>query len=324
MGRLLDTRVNGSRNGEWISLKYSDAKKKIDSTFEIKIVKGSLFHDVFSVVRKYLPNGELVDLHDNYDNCKCFLTNDGLSGFAIEPDGNLVSVFSLQPRSKKGFLYAIKDFVREQGATHLDCYLSPNQNLEEIYKKTLDFHTASTMDYNMDYGHDDIAENHGSPRIGFMVSEPVAEYKHFNKDQYEEAYNHAQSQIKQSHTQQQEYLPTEEPEDVQQVRNTLATNAVLSALDKAGVKVVHATQDMVDAVLEKSGVELNAKRKSAPETASVTPGGAHQPTVVSSADRVKSKSKLYPCCRCFYIPAILPTLLQFFLKNLQCSFFRRL
>lgn len=59
---------------------------------------------------------------------------------------------------------------------------------------------------------------------------------------------------------QEEELPTEEPEDVQQVRNTLATNAVLTALKKAGVKVVHATQDMVDAVLGKEGVEFMGSR----------------------------------------------------------------
>ena len=58
-------------------------------------------------------------------------------------------------------------------------------------------------------------------------------------------------------------MPTEEPEDVKQVRNTLATNAVLTALDKAGVKVVHATQDMVDAVLGKEGVEFMGSRVNA-------------------------------------------------------------
>lgn len=116
-------------------------------------MNGTLFHDVFQTVRQYLPNGELVDLHDNYDNCKCFLSEDGLQGFAIEEDGNLISVFSLNSaelQEKKGFLYAIKDFIREQGATHLDAYASPQQNLEEIYKKTLGFQVASTMDYNME------------------------------------------------------------------------------------------------------------------------------------------------------------------------------
>lgn len=93
--------------------------EKYGTTFNILQVNSSLFHDIFEINRNYLKNGELVDLHDNYDNCKCYLSDDGLCGFAIENDGNLISVFSMSP-NKKGFLYAIKDFVQEQGATHLD------------------------------------------------------------------------------------------------------------------------------------------------------------------------------------------------------------
>lgn len=118
---------------------------KYGTTFNIIQVNASLFHDIFGINRNYLQNGELVDLHENYDNCKCFLSNDGLCGFAIEPNGNLVSVFSLNPSNKKGFLYAIGDFVKEQGATHLDAYASSNQNLEQIYQKTLGFKTAARM-----------------------------------------------------------------------------------------------------------------------------------------------------------------------------------
>lgn len=141
------------------------------NTFRIAQVDGQVFHDIFEINGKYLPNGELVDLHEDYSNAKCFLTDDGLAGFAIEPDGNLVSVFSLNPadiKEKQGFLYAIKDFIREQGATHLDAYMSENQPLQKIYEKTLGFELVATMDYNMEYDHDDIAKNHGNPQIAFM------------------------------------------------------------------------------------------------------------------------------------------------------------
>ena len=165
------------------------------NTFRLVQVNGSLFHDIFEVNRNYLPNGELVDLHDDYTDCKCFLSDDGLCGFAIESNGNLVSVFSLNPSDKNGFLYAIKDFIRSEGATHLDCYASNNQNLLVIYEKTLRFYPASTMDYNMEYDHDDIAKNHGMPNIVFMVDHKVDEVKHFDKDSYEEAVAYQQSQI---------------------------------------------------------------------------------------------------------------------------------
>lgn len=184
--RLLTSSSNAG-NRKWINLK---AENK-GTSFEITQVNGQLFHDIFEINRQYLQNGELVDLHDNYDNCKCYVTKDGLQGFAIEEDGNLVSVFSLNSaklKEKSGFLYAIKDFIKEQGATHLDAYASPNQNLEEIYQKTLGFRVASEMDFNMEYDHDGIAKNHNMPNIVFMVASdyPISK-KHFTKDEYNAA-----------------------------------------------------------------------------------------------------------------------------------------
>ena len=145
------------------------------------------FHDIFEIAKSYLKNGELVDLHEDYSNTKCYLTEDGMQGFAIEENGNLVSVFNLDT-NKKGFLSSIKDFIKEQGATHLDCYNSDLQPLNKIYIKTLGFKSASIMDYNMEYDHDDIAKNHNSPQVAFMVNTAEeVETKHFNKDQYDEA-----------------------------------------------------------------------------------------------------------------------------------------
>ena len=156
-------------------------------------VNPKLFHDMFEVVRYYTQNGELVDLHDDYSDAKCFLTEDGTAGFAIEPDGNLVSVFNLG--TTKGFLSAIKDLARAEGANHLDAYVSSKENLQRIYEVTLGFHVAATMDYNMEYDHDDIAKNHGNPQVVFMVDHEVAEPKHFDKDSYDAAQQYQLSQL---------------------------------------------------------------------------------------------------------------------------------
>jgi len=43
----------------------------------------------------------------------------------------LARVFNLS--DKRGFLDTIRDYVVQQGATHLDTYASKNQNLQEIY-----------------------------------------------------------------------------------------------------------------------------------------------------------------------------------------------
>ena len=161
-------------------------------------VNPKLFHDMFEVVRYYTQNGELVDLHDDYSDAKCFLTEDGTAGFAIEPDGNLVSVFNLG--TTKGFLSAIKDLARAEGANHLDAYVSSKENLQRIYEVTLGFHTAATMDYNMEYDHDDIAKNHGNPQVVFMVDHEVAEPKHFDKDSYDAAQQYQLQQLKESET----------------------------------------------------------------------------------------------------------------------------
>ena len=199
LGGLLGRQLDTARNGGWYShrssLAYTNERKKLNSKFDIGDVDPQLFHDIFEIVRTYLKNGELVDLHDDYSDAKCFITSDGLAGFAIEPDGNLVSVFSLNPEENGGFLYAIKDMVREEGATHLDAYNSKNQPLEMIYEKTLGFHTAATMDYNMEYDHDDIAKNHGNPQVVFMVDHEVAEPKYFDKDSYDAVQQYQLSQL---------------------------------------------------------------------------------------------------------------------------------
>lgn len=199
LGGLLGANSNGSWHGVQSHLTHTNKDNSV-GTFNLGRVDGKLFHDIFEMVRIYLPNGELVDLHDNYSNAKCFITEDGLCGFAIEPDGNLISVFSLSPSTNKGFLYAIKDMVKEEGATHLDAYMSAKRPLQAIYKKTLGFHTAATMDYNMEYDHDDIAKNHGNPQVVFMVDHEVAEPKHFDKDSYDAAQQYQLQQLKESET----------------------------------------------------------------------------------------------------------------------------
>lgn len=95
----------------------------------------------------------------------------------------------------KGFLSATKEVIFNEGATHLDAYASKNQPLQEIYEKTLGFHVASSMDYNMDYDHDNIAKNHDKPEIVFMVNNAVTDAKHFSKDEYDEAQKYAQERI---------------------------------------------------------------------------------------------------------------------------------
>lgn len=205
--RLLDgsdrgllSRVFGRQLASGRDRSWHDQRTLIDPVHQTPIqilenVDGQLFHDIFEIVRNYLPNGELVDLHENYDNATCYLAADGLSGFAVEDNGNLISVFNLNPKRK--FLRTITDYVTECGATHLDGYNSPEQPLAKIYQKTLGWKVASLMDYNMEFDHDDIAANHDAPQVAFMVnSSQDVETKSFDKDSYDEAEAYQQEQVK--------------------------------------------------------------------------------------------------------------------------------
>ena len=188
-----------------------------------------LFHDAFETIKPYVVQNELVDLHDNYNNAKCYLSNDGLQGFAIEEDGNLVSVFNADT-NKRGYLDAIKDFVKEQGATHLDCY----GYLAEKYNKYFGFKTASLMDYNMSYDHHNIAENYNSPQIAFMVnSSEDVETKHFNKDDYDGAKDYQMSFVNKNNTTTTLNYTEEQANDViDNLTDDEATNLVNNAKSK--------------------------------------------------------------------------------------------
>ena len=158
---------------------------------------------MFEIARSYLRNGELVDLHGvnttddgiGYKDCFNYLSQDGLSGFSITPDGDLISVFNTS--NKKGVLRAIAQTVNEKAQT-LDCYASKNQNLMEMYEKTFGFKTASVMEYNMEYDHDNIAQNHGDPQVAFMVNtDSDVATRYFTKDEYTEAVAYRDSFVNQ-------------------------------------------------------------------------------------------------------------------------------
>ena len=129
---IFQEQIQSARDSNGVSDGILNAGHRVQTQFKIrKNVSGKLFHDIFEIARSYLPNGELVDLHDNYDDCVCYLSEDGTSCFAIEQKtGNLISVFNLGVR--KGFLFAIKDYIRKEGATHLDAYSSSKQDLQEL------------------------------------------------------------------------------------------------------------------------------------------------------------------------------------------------
>ena len=194
----LERSSNGDRNG------ISIIKGKNGSEFKIySNVNGDTFQEVFALHKPNIKNGELVDLHQEkgaYNNCKCFLSSDGLQGLAIEPNGNIISVFNADsyhetknPNGKKGWVKASLETAVKNGGDRLDCYNSEKQPLAQMYGKYefeggKRFVKASTMKYNMDYDHDDIAKNHNKPDVVFMaLTNRNVVPMNFGKDDYDRA-----------------------------------------------------------------------------------------------------------------------------------------
>ena len=218
----IDTYRNGLRNDDGL-LSLTNKGNEFNMC---KSVDGSLFHDVFEIAQKYLRNGELVDLHKpettdehgiGYNYCNNYLSEDGLSGFSITPDGDLISVFNTS--GKAGFLGAIAPVVKENAKT-LDCYNSPNQPLRGMYEKFFGFKTASIMDYNMLFDHDNIAKNHNYPKVAFMVNtESDIETRSFTKDEYDEAVAYRNSFVNQAA---ENKAASFMPEDIAPVKKSLS------------------------------------------------------------------------------------------------------
>ena len=234
---------------------------KAGNRFRILTVDAVTFHDVFEICRCFLKNGELVDLHGikttadsiGYEDMTNYITDDGMSGFAITKDGDLVSVYNLG--TKRGFLGAIAPVVKERTST-LDCYMSPNQPLSEIYERKFGFKIASVMDYNMEYDHDNIAKNHHNPQIAFMVnSDSDVQTRHFSKDDYDGAKNYQLEQA--SEVQYSEETETSRDTLVSDMEAVAETDEEKSFVEKLKSEVKKAN------ALQKELAEVNRKIKEA-------------------------------------------------------------
>lgn len=198
---ILSGRLRSERSGIRDSVRSLNNPKLGADVKIYENVSAQTFHDIFEIVHKYLQYGDAVDVHNvnDYTGTKNFLTSDGLGGFAITKNGDLISVFNL---GEGGFLDTIKNYVKEQGAKTLDCYDSIAQPLSLIYKKTLGFQSASVLEFNYDiiaedrgkaYA-DEFVKTYGEAPVHFMVlTDQNVETRYFAKDQYDEAVAYQQS-----------------------------------------------------------------------------------------------------------------------------------
>ena len=211
-------RIRGTLSKEIKRRGYSNSNndgllklKSKGNTFNLyKSVDAETFHDVFEIARAHTNYGELVDLHPvktnedsiGYEEMTNYLSEDGMQGFSITKDGDVVSVFNADP-TRKGFLRSIENEINSKGKT-LDCFQSSKQRLDEIYSNIFGWKTTSIMDHNMEYDHDDIAKNHNKPPVAFMVNPKQLKSdvtdadlnKKFGKDQYGESVDYRSALMK--------------------------------------------------------------------------------------------------------------------------------
>ena len=165
-------------------------------------VDGNTFYDFFKANKNYLKNNETVTLKNIEDYQKdkgtAYLSNDGLSGFFITADGDLVSVFN--DSGKPGFLLDNADFIKKNAIT-LDCFQNDTQPLAKTYSESLGFKTTSIVKFNYDvlaeeYGKeyaDNFVAKFGESDVHLMAntSQDVGEPKVFESWDEAEAYRNS-------------------------------------------------------------------------------------------------------------------------------------
>lgn len=98
--------------------------------------EASKFREAILNYRSLNPYSAAVDVHDlsEYFDMSCYLYDDGKAGIAVQPSGNIVSVFKTKDSKLKKFaIKSTKDAI-ENGGTKLDCYsingFLPNQYMQ--------------------------------------------------------------------------------------------------------------------------------------------------------------------------------------------------
>lgn len=124
---------------------------------KVRISTPEEFHSAISKAKSENPNGWMVDVHsvDEYAECTLLITQDGKSGVAITPTGDIVSLFS-----------AVKGDYRMQklipvavalGGNKLDCYVvDGDKNLADMYSG-FGFKPANKIPFDPQYAPEDFA-----------------------------------------------------------------------------------------------------------------------------------------------------------------------
>lgn len=123
-----------------VGLKETDDKQK--------------FADAIAAARKANPNGGSVDEHpiEELETYKTFLSENGMAGVAVKPDGDITAVFKNSEFKERGVVNDLILTARANGGTKMDCY---GQNLVNMYEQC-GYTAVARVPFNADYVSDPV------------------------------------------------------------------------------------------------------------------------------------------------------------------------
>lgn len=159
-------------------------------------VDGSLFRKVFSINRRHLRHGEFTaaPYENDYSNADCFLTSDGLAGFAIS-EGWLISLFS--NRGDGRFLESVAPLIASRASKLVVLIGSESgRRMVERYSELLGFHlcaetiddTEAMVEFHGPLFVSQFIRFNGRPKHVFMTKVQTAGVEFF--DDYFDAYEY--------------------------------------------------------------------------------------------------------------------------------------
>ncbi len=129
---------------------------------------GEEFHAAISQAKQTNPHGAYVTAYDaaDYGGMKTFLSDNGKTGIAVKPDGDIVSVFNAPDSGHKGATNTLLPLAIENGGNKLDNY---DGKLSLLYQK-FGFIPVAKVKFDPQYAPDDWNyERDGQPDIIFWV-----------------------------------------------------------------------------------------------------------------------------------------------------------
>lgn len=112
------------------------------------------FADAIAAARKANPNGGAVDEHpiEELKTYKTFLSNNGMAGVAVKPDGDITAVFKNSEFQERGVVNDLILTARANGGTKMDCY---GRGLVNMYEQC-GYKPVARVAFNADYVSDPV------------------------------------------------------------------------------------------------------------------------------------------------------------------------